>query len=219
MKTLLFFSLLIAGTAFSQSKKDLIAQVASYKQRLDSMNLALEKTQHLNDSLSNEIKQKEQALKDKQATLDYRTKELEILNVQIENLKSSKKEDPTPAPKLPKIAKPQDNPFGNYDRDRLERDHSLGKDDGDGRGRYLINKPDVSAISSEESCKIVFQVIVDENGRILGTPEVIRASTTTSDQVLIKKVSATVKSQAKYNPAKKGTANMKMIIPILINPN
>lgn len=55
MRIGLFLSLLISGTAFSQSKSDLKVQVASYQQRLDSMNLVLEKTQHINDSLSSEI--------------------------------------------------------------------------------------------------------------------------------------------------------------------
>lgn len=215
MKILLVFSLLVAGTTFGQSKKDLKAQVASYQQRLDSINLVLEKWQHVNDSLSSEIQQKDQVLKDKQATLDYRTKEVETLNVQIENLKLSKKEEP--APKLPKPPINRSDPFGNYDRNPSKRDHSFGKDNGDGN-RYLVTKPNISAISSETSCKIVFQVIVDENGEIIGAPIVIREKTTTSDEVLIKKVSAVVKSQAKYNPIK-GAANTKTTISILVNPN
>lgn len=209
MRTLLFFSLLIAGTTFSQSKKDLKAQVVSYQQRLDSMNLTLEKTQRINDSLSSEIQQKENALKNKQATLDKQTRELEILNIQIENLKAS---DQTGI-KLPKLR--DDGPFTNGGGNGSGNERaSLGNDN----HRYLIKKPDFSALSSEESCKIVFRVIVDENGEIIGIPVVIRSSTTTSDEVLIKKASALVKSQAKYNPFKKGAGNTEETILIRINP-
>ncbi len=213
MKIALFFSLLIAGITFGQSKSDLKAQVVSYQQRLDSMNLVLEKTQHINDSLSSEIKQKENALKNKQATLDYRTKELEDLNFQIENLKSSKKEEP-----ISKIRPPNTNPFGTGGGNGSGNgSHTLGDDNGDG-GRYLIKKPNTSAISSEESCRIVFQVMVDENGEIIGIPTVSKINTTTSDQVLIQKISAIIKSQAKYNPVK-GAPNKEEIITIRINPN
>lgn len=214
MKTLLFLSVLIAGTTFGQSKKDLKAQVVSYQQKLDSMNLVIEKTQHINDSLSNEIRQKERALTDKQSTLDYRTKELEILQSQMETQQSSKQE--APASKLAKIPRDNNNPFtngGGGNGSGNER-ASLGNDN----HRYLIKKPDFSALSSEEFCKIVFRVIVDQNGEIIGIPAVIRSSTTTSDEVLIKKASALVKSQAKYNPLKKGAGNTEETILIRINP-
>lgn len=213
MRILLFIPLLIAGASFGQSKKDLQAQVVSYQQKLDSINLVLEKTRRINDSLSNEIRQKERDLTDKQSTLDYRTKELETLQRQMETQQSSKQEPP--ASKLPKN---QNNtgPFANSGLNRSgDRSHLLGNDN----ARFLIKKPEVTGIGSKESCRIVFQVIVDQNGEIVGTPELNKASTTTSDAGLIKKVSALVKAQAKYNPLKKGSQNTTETIIIQIKPN
>jgi hypothetical protein len=214
MRTVLFLSLLLAGTAFSQSKSELKAQVASYQQRLDSMNLVLEKTQRINDSLSSEIRKKENSLKDKQATLDYRTRELEVLNTQIESLKSPKKEEPVY--KLPKVSR-KDNPFGTGGGNGSG---NSGKKTGDDNGvsRRLIKNPDVSKLFSKESCTIVFLITVDQNGEILGIPEVNRAWTTTSDEELIKKVSELVKSQAKYNPVK-WEGNTEMSISIRVYPD
>lgn len=178
------------------------------------MNLVLEKTQRINDSLSSEIQQKENALKNQQATLDKRTRELEILNIQIENLKSSKQEKPSS--KLPKMPRDNMNPFTNDGGNGSGNEgNRMGDDHND---RYLIKRPHVSALFPEESCTIVFQVSVDEKGEILGIPAVVRVSTTASDQVLIKKVSALVKSQAKYNPVK-GAANTKKTISIQVKPN
>ncbi len=194
MKTGLFFLLLITGTTFGQSKKELKAQVATYQQKLDSTNLVLEKTQHINDSLSSEIRQQENALKDKQAVIDKATKKLESLKAQIERLKSSKEKDSLP--KLREIP-------------------------GDGRlyvRRFLIKRPDASSISSKKKCSIVFMVIVDEKGDVIGTPKLMKSSTTTTDQKLIEKVSALVKSQAKYN-SDKGARNIAMSINIPIHPN
>ncbi|MDF3028398.1 MAG: hypothetical protein K0S23_2705 [Fluviicola sp.] len=195
MKTLLFLSLLITGTTFSQSKKDLKAQVASYQQRLDSMNLVLEKTQRINDSLSSEIRQKENALKTKQAALDKKTKELEILNAQVESFKASKQE--SPSPKFPKA--PRNNPFSN---DGGNGSGDGGSQLGTDNYRHLINDLDVSGIHSKESCTLAFRVNVGKNGEIIGAPAVIRERTTTSNEVLIKKVSALIKSQAKYSSIK-----------------
>jgi hypothetical protein len=221
MKTELFFSLLITGTAFSQSKKDLKAQVASYQQKLDSTNLVLEKTQRSNDSLSSGIWQKENALQNKQAALETKTKELEIikvqiesLNIQIENLKSSQKEEP--AAKLPKMKPRDDNPFGTGGGNGSgNRSHLIGNDN----ARHLIKYPETRGISSKEACRLVFQVVVNENGEIIGMPAVIKTNTTTSDTVLIQKVSAIIKSQAKYNPLKKGSQNTTETIVIQIKPN
>ena len=221
MKTGLFLLLLITGTAFGQSKKELKAQVASYQQKLDSTNLALEKTQRINDSLSGEIQQKENALKTKQAAIETKTKELEIikvqiesLNSQIENLKSSKKEEP--AAKLPKLKPRDDNPFGTGGGNGSgNRSHLIGNDD----ARHLIKHPETSGISSKEACRLVFQVVVDENGEVVGMPTVNKTNTTTSDAVLIQKVSAIIKSQAKYNPLKKGSQNTTETIIIQIKSN
>lgn len=194
MKTGLFLLLLITGVAFGQSKKELKAQVASYQQKLDSANLALEKTQRINDSLSGEIQQKENELKTKQAVIDKASKKLESLKAQIERLKSSK------------------------EKDSLSKLHEIPRDRHIDFRRFLIKSPDVSAISSKKSCTILFRVIIDEKGDVIETPKVIKSSTTTTDQVLIKKVAALVKSQAKYN-SDKGAANRPISIVIRIHPN
>jgi len=194
MKTGLFLLLLITGTAFGQSKKELKAQVASYQQKLDSANLALEKTQHINDSLSGEIQQKENELKTKQAFIDKATKKLESLKGQIERLKSSK------------------------EKDSLSKLHEIPPDRHLDVRRFLIKRPDVSAIASKKSFTMMFMVVIDEKGDVVGTPKLMRSSTTTTDQVLIKKVSALVKSQAKYN-ADKGAPNRSMSIAIPIHPH
>lgn len=211
-RILLFIPLLIAGTAFGQSKKDLQAQVVSYQQKLDSINRVLEETRRINDSLSNEIRQKERDLADKQSTLDYRTKELETLQSQMETQQSSKQEPP--ASKLTKTRN-NTNPFANSGLNSSGGERaSLGNDN----HRYLIKQPDVSALSSEKSCEIVFRVMVAENGEILEIPVVIRSMTTTSDEALIQKVSKLVKSQAKYNPLK-GVGNSEETILIRIKPH
>lgn len=194
MKTGLFFLLLFTGTAFGQSKKELKSQVASYQQKLDSTNLALKKTQHINDSLSSEIRQKENALKNKQDTLDKAIKKLKILNAKIETLKSSK------------------------EKDSLSKFREIPPDSHFDVRRFLIKRPDVSAITSKKSFSMMFMVVIDEKGDVIGTPRLMRSSTTTTDQVLIKKVAALVKSQAKYN-SDKGAPNKSMTIAIPIHPH
>jgi hypothetical protein len=96
-----------------------------------------------------------------------------------------------------------------------------GDGDGDGKGpvtRTRISEPNTREIHSDEDCNIKFNIRIDETGRIVGTPAVVRAGTTTTDEVLIKKVAALVARDTRYN-AVKGAKIVTKTITVHINAN
>lgn len=107
----------------------------------------------------------------------------------------------------------------------------LGKDDGDGKNdgdgtngsgsvvRSIISKPNTREINSDEDCDIKFSIRIDESGRIVGTPSVVRGgATTTTDEVLIKKVGALVARDTRYTPVK-GAKIITKTITVHISAN
>ena len=125
------------------------------------------------------------------------------------------------------------NPFGNGGSGGGTQGGNgtgIGNDDGNGNGpgngngsggnvkRFLVSKPSTSTISSDEDCKIVLSVLVDENGNIVGNPQFIRAKSTSNNTQLINQIIYLVKTQAKFNKAP-GASNGKEVITLDVKAN
>jgi hypothetical protein len=106
----------------------------------------------------------------------------------------------------------------------LGSDNGIG--DGDGNGpngggtvrRFLVAKPNTTNISSDENCKVILRVLVDEDGTIVGKPQFVKGASTTNNMMLINQVVYVVQSEAKFNKAK-GTKLMTQVITIDIVAN
>lgn len=125
------------------------------------------------------------------------------------------------------------NPFGsggNNNGNDGGRNGTFGQDDGPTGGpgtgpnsggdvrRFLVSKPNTTNIESDENCKIVLRVQVDEDGNIVGKPQFVKAVSTTNNMMLINQVIYVVQSEAKFNKAK-GTKVMSQVITIDIVAN
>nr|WP_294861838.1 hypothetical protein [uncultured Fluviicola sp.] len=84
--------------------------------------------------------------------------------------------------------------------------------------RFLIKTPNTTNIKSDENCKIVLAVLVDPNGTIIGSPAMVKGSSTTNNMALVNQVIGTVKNQAKFNKVD-ATKNTKETIAIRIIAN
>ncbi|MCC6701189.1 MAG: hypothetical protein IT221_06680 [Fluviicola sp.] len=67
--------------------------------------------------------------------------------------------------------------------------------------RFLITAPDASNLNADEDSKLSFLVNINADGIIVGTPKVIRATSTCSDEQLINQVRNLVVQQARWNKA------------------
>ena len=139
-----------------------------------------------------------------------------------------------PTKNPPSTKNPDDNPFANDGGSGPGKGGGkgggLGKDDGDGKDdgppgggsgggtRNRISEPNTREIHSDEDCNIKFKIRIDETGNIVGTPTVVRAGTTTTDEVLIKKVAALVKRDTRYS-ASKGAKIVEKTITVHVNAN
>ncbi len=230
MKTLIIIILLVPAAGFAQSKKELNAALAMQIATNDSLEFALKQQTAVTDSLKTEL-----ALQLKKfgyqltytQTLEYNVESIHkkftecsaensLLKEELDNCLSKGKPVTPTKPKTP-----ENNPFGGNGGHGSGNGNNFGNDDGigsgDGEKRYLIAKPDVSEIESEENCTIVFTVMINENGDIVGTPTVIKEKTTTTNTALILKVAQVVKAQAKYNVLKKGSEIVKTPLTIQIS--
>jgi hypothetical protein len=84
--------------------------------------------------------------------------------------------------------------------------------------RFLIKVPNTDNIQSDENCKIVLTVLVDPTGTIIGSPSIVKGSSTTNNMALINQVISAVKNQAQFNKANV-TKNTKETIAIRIIAN
>lgn len=67
--------------------------------------------------------------------------------------------------------------------------------------RFLIHTPDASNLEADEDSKLCFSVLVNADGLIIGSPKVIRAKSTCTDEQLINQVKNIVLQQARWNKA------------------
>lgn len=104
------------------------------------------------------------------------------------------------------------NPEGMYDNQNSDP-KSIEK-----VNRFLIKVPNTDNIKSDENCKIVLAVLADPNGNIIGSPTIVKGSSTTNNMALINQVIGTVKNQAQFNKANV-TKNTKETITIRIIAN
>lgn len=133
-----------------------------------------------------------------------------------------------PTKNPPSTKNPDDNPFANDGGKGPGKGGGIGGGlgpdngngtgegpDGDGKGnatRDRLSVPNTREVHSDEDCNIKFSIRIDENGYVVGTPTVVRAGTTTTDEVLIKKVAALVKRDTRYSPSKGAKIVTKTII-------
>lgn len=227
------FIVLSLGSVYAQSKKELRAQLAAQQTTIDSLQQQLQQQQRASDSLTQDFLKMQrsynreleinQGLATEYNTLQKRVWTLEEENRKLKEAqqpaKSSTKEKSTANNQSNKTSNTSpfspglsgnsggkgDNPFG----DKTGNTPGIGEDN----GRHLIQKPNASAIVSEEDCTIALIVVVDENGEIVGYPTWDRSRSTTENVTLIKQVATLVKSEAKYDK-RPGSKNVKVSLTI-----
>lgn len=207
MKTTLFF-LFISFTAFSQSKKELRAEIDLLKSQQAQINLAhqiqVDQLTKKVDSLNRVItRQTNQSQLDQstivrlRAELANTTDSLNRVNSLLTSKQAKKKEEKTnvTVPLKSEIDKPELNPFGSG-----AFSNGMGSVSGNGSGTVLrtrLNNVSIDHLENEQDATIYFKLTVDENGDVLSA--LVTSKTTTTDQQLINKVKAAVIQQVKFS--------------------
>ncbi len=129
----------------------------------------------------------------------------------------------------PSNAKQNDNPFGGKGTgDKGDGSGAFGNDSGtgsgsgpgglgDGTGRQRLTDPDVDDILSDQNHVIYLRIIINAEGRVMSATN-LSSKTTTTDQRIINKVLAAVKSDVRFSK-KPGSGQEQLVITININAN
>lgn len=239
MRTLFIFTLIICGSTFAQSKKELRMQLEKANQMSDSLNKALTETknnfQKKSDSLQLVIDETQKRLnaqyqftKTQEESITKCTNRNASLRSENEQLKESLRQ--TQSKTSTKTKKQAADPFFSGQGGRGNGNaYSLGNDNGEGgsglgpgsnlemrettKRRVLIVKPDFSEIKVQTSCKIVFTFSISPEGKIVSQPICNKSVSTTKDETLIKKVADKLLLEAQYNKSDTST-NEKITITI-----
>lgn len=245
MKTFIYLVFLIPAVAVAQSKKELNAQLLRQSSTNDSLARVLNKQKFTVDSLRDvtlsqqkQIKNLEYSNTEYSRTVDKQTKEISRLEEQLDICISKEKQVVQP-----KTNKPETNPFGGSAKGNgnAQNDDSFGTNirkggggsgTGSGKGgklgnndngseptsRMMIIGPKTSNLKSDQDCNIVFSIVIDATGNVVGTPTVDMSRTTTLNQELIHKVSGIVKEEVRYTKSS-GAKNITKTITVHIDAN
>lgn len=214
MKTTLFF-LFISITAFSQSKKELRAEIDVLKSQQAQINLVhqiqVDQLTKKVDSLNRVITRQTNQSQLDQSTivrlreeLDNTTDSLNRVNSLLTSKQAKKKEEKTKAvtPVTIKKDDPFVNPFGSggYGNGSGMSYGSNGSGSGSGPGmggRTRLNNVSIDHIECEQDATIYLKLTIDANGDVLSA--IYTDKTTTTDQKLINQVKAAVIQQVKFS--------------------
>ena len=214
MKTTLFF-LLISITAFSQSKKELRAEIDLLKSQQAQINLAYQiqvdqltkKVDSLNRVITRQTNQSQldhSTIVRLREELDNTTDSLNRVNSLLTAKQPKKKEKKTNviAPQKSEIDKPELNPFGSggYGNGAGMSYGSNGSGSASGSGtglRTRLNNVSIDHLENEQDATIYFKLTIDANGDVLSA--IVTPKTTTTDQQLINKVKEAVIQQVKFS--------------------
>jgi len=218
MKTTFIF-LFISIAAFSQSKKELRAEIDLLKSQQAQINLAhqiqVDQLTKKVDSLKSIItRQNDQRQLDQTSIvrlreeLDKTKDSLNHVNNLLTAKQPKKKEDKTKVttPQNSEIDKPAVNPFGSGGSGNgagkgsgMENsDIRFGSGGGSGTGgRTRLNNVSIDHIECEQDATIYFKLTIDANGDVISA--IVTSKTTTTDQKLINQVKAAVIQQVKFS--------------------
>jgi len=214
MKTTLFF-LLISITAFSQSKKELRAEIDVLKSQQAQVNLIhqiqLEQLTKKVDSLTSLITRQNDQLQLDQTSIVRLREELDKTKdslIRATNLLTAKqpkkKEEKTKVtqPETGATDKPFTNPFGSGGSGNGSGmsygSNGSGTGPGPGTsGRTRLNNVSINHLENEQDATIYFKLTIDEHGAV--TSALVLSKTTTTDQQLINQVKAAVIQQVNYS--------------------
>ncbi len=231
MKTTLFF-LFISITAFSQSKKELRAEIDVLKSQQAQINLVhqiqVDQLTKKVDSLNRVITRQTNQSQLDQSTivrlreeLDNTTDSLNRVNSLLTSKQAKKKEEKTKAvtPVTIKKDDPFVNPFGSggYGNGTGMSYGSNGSGSGSGPGmggRTRLNNVSIDHIECEQDATIYLKLTIDENGDVLSAS--VTSKTTTTDEQLINQVKAAVIQQVKFSKSP-GTAPTIMFYTVKID--
>lgn len=214
MKTTLFF-LFISITAFSQSKKELRAEIDLLKSQQAQINLVhqiqVDQLTKKVDSLNRVITRQTNQSQLDQSTivrlreeLDNTTDSLNRVNSLLTSKQAKKKEEKTKA--VTPVTIKKDDPFvspfgsGGYGNGAGMSYGSNGSGSGSGPGmggRTRLNNVSFDHIECEQDATIYLKLTIDENGDVLSA--IYTDNTTTTDQKLINQVKAAVIQQVKFS--------------------
>ena len=214
MKTTLFF-LLISITAFSQSKKELRAEIDLLKSQQAQINLAhqiqvdqlTKKVDSLNRVITRQTNQSQldhSTIVRLREELDNTTDSLNRVNSLLTSKQAKKKEEKTKAvtPVTIKKDDPFVSPFGSGGSGNGSGmsygSNGSGSGSGPGTGgRTRLNNVSIDHIECEQDETIYLKLTIDENGDVLSA--IYTDKTTTTDQKLINQVKAAVIQQVKFS--------------------
>lgn len=218
MKTTLLF-VLISFSAFSQSKKELRAEIDLLKSQQAQINLAhqiqvdqlTKKVDSLNRVITRQTNQSQldhSTIVRLREELDNTTDSLNRVNSLLTSKQAKKKEEKTKAvtPVTIKKDDPFVSPFGSGGSGNgtgkgsgMENsDSRFGSGGGPGTGgRTRLNNVSIDHIDCEQDATIYFKLTIDANGDVLSAS--VPPKTTTTDQKLINQVKAAVIQQVKFS--------------------
>jgi hypothetical protein len=85
--------------------------------------------------------------------------------------------------------------------------------------RYLLSKLGTADIRSNENCKVVVKITVNEKGELISDPILVRSGTTTSDQHVIDEVIRIVKNEARFTEGTAAVQTFHLVINIAKDEN
>jgi len=235
MKTTIMF-LLISLSAFTQSKKELRAEIDLLKSQQAQLNLAHQiqlnqlvlKVDSLNQVITRQMNERQLD----HSTITLLREDLDMIKDSLSRVKTlstskqAKKKEETMKATIPETIERDDpflNPFGSGGSGNSAGkgsgmgygDLGLGSGSGPGTGgRQRLNNVSIEHLETEQDVIIYFKLTIDENGDILSAD--VTSKTTTSDQRLINQVKQAVIQQVKFSKSP-GAEPMIMFYTIKID--